>query len=280
MNAVFIWNASKRLLEQELVETGKTGTVRREAEFDTEAMDSSHRQAILALSEIIIATANPYLRKIEVVADFDSTPVLDELIHRATIEKQAANEKRAAEKANLQKQAEYNSRLNAYLRLIDTAATLDDLNAVLQQHGKEFSTDNTATRRWHEQENSIKRDLRNAERMAWINTHGSAYLRRAFDAGYDCQRQYVVERAAMEAPGFIVDFYDGAKWSPRSMPSMTALDAKEEADNLGLGNADVVWLTDAPVPNRMENEVQWYGECEAVVIRRFLDKYDLVKIID
>lgn len=123
---------------------------------------------------------------------------------------------------------------------------------------------------------AAEKERRDAERREWITLHGSAYLRKCLAGGYDCQRRYVIERAGVEFPGYVVDYNDVAAWKDRAGPSEAALD---EATRV---SGTVVWLTAMPssaVPNRDDDE---YGDndfepCEAVVVRGFLGKYDLVR---
>ncbi len=117
---------------------------------------------------------------------------------------------------------------------------------------------------------------REAEKANWIEAHGSDHLRRAFAAGYDCQRKYVTERAAIEAPGFAVDFDDRAEWKNRACPSAAALDIEEAVDEGGIGSVFIVWLTH---PTRELEYEDDFEACEAVVIRNYLGRYDLVKIV-
>ena len=120
---------------------------------------------------------------------------------------------------------------------------------------------------------------RDAERSAWIAEHGSDYLRRATALGYNCQRQYMTERAAAELPGFDVDFDRRAEWQNRSCPSVEALELVEALIEGG-HNAEVVWLVE-PVA-QLEDEdgcPAWFDPCEAVVVQEYLGKYYLVKIL-
>lgn len=103
-----------------------------------------------------------------------------------------------------------------------------------------------------------------ADKRTWCaGPHASDHLRRAVTAGYDCQRRYATERAAVEYPGYVVDFDDNFSWKSRSCPSPEAL---AEAERVG---GEVVWVTDGP---------DVYGEIEAIVIRGYLGGYDLVKL--
>ncbi len=111
------------------------------------------------------------------------------------------------------------------------------------------------------------------EKRRWADAHGSDHLKRALDRGHNSQRLYVTERAALEAPGFAVDFSDNAKWRSRATPSVAALDAADAADKLDVGAAKIVWLT-SPVYEVADDE--WVPR-EAIVIEDYLGKYYLVQ---
>lgn len=115
------------------------------------------------------------------------------------------------------------------------------------------------------------------EKMEWIRAHGSPYLREACEAGYDCQRRYVTERAKTEYPEYTVDFDDIANWRSRSCPSPAAL---AEAKRVG---EKVVWLT-SPAYSLSEDpddgllyEPEPWEAREAVVKENYLGKYTLVR---
>lgn len=109
---------------------------------------------------------------------------------------------------------------------------------------------------------------READKVAWVAAHGSEFLRKACGAGYDCQRKYVAERAATEFPGYVVDWNDKAAWRDRSCPSESALDEALRTGGL------VVWLTVSGVEDDYDFEAR-----EAVVVREYLGKYDLIKTL-
>lgn len=124
---------------------------------------------------------------------------------------------------------------------------------------------------------SLEAAARDALKAAWVAAHGSPRLQRALAAGYDCQRLYVTERAALEALGFDVDFDDNAAWKSRSCPSETALDIAETV--AALGQASVVWLT-TPADNTESDDVyDTFTPVEAVVVTGYLTKYTLVREI-
>lgn len=124
-----------------------------------------------------------------------------------------------------------------------------------------------------------EKEARETERQDWIAEHGSDYLQRAVKLGYNCQRQYVSERATLELPGYELDFDDRAHWNSRSCPSPEALNEVERLIEAG-HNAEVVWLT---VPVTTTEDEDGYPEpfdpCEAIVVREYLSKYDLVKML-
>lgn len=126
----------------------------------------------------------------------------------------------------------------------------------------------TAQREAEEEERQREHEVREAERTVWIAEHGSDFLRRATAAGYDCQRRYVTERAALEHPGAVVDFEDEAEWRSRSCPSEAALDLAERI------NGEVVWLTSPPRASRDDDAYDYdrFEPCEAVWVK-FLGKY-------
>ncbi|HMQ31878.1 MAG TPA: hypothetical protein PKD53_14210 [Chloroflexaceae bacterium] len=120
-----------------------------------------------------------------------------------------------------------------------------------------------------------ERQAREAEKRAWIADFGSDHLRRCMAGGYNCQRQYVLDRAAREFPGYVVDYNDAAAWHDRSGPSEAAL---IEAERVG---GTVVWLTSEPGNAVVDDPDAGYGfePCEAVVVRGYLGKYDLIKLV-
>lgn len=111
------------------------------------------------------------------------------------------------------------------------------------------------------------------EKRRWADAHGSDHLKRALNRGHNSQRLYVSERAALEAPGFAVDFSDNAKWRSRSTPSVAALDAADAADAMNVGKAKIVWLT-SPTYEVADDE---FDPREAIVIEEYLGKYYLVR---
>jgi hypothetical protein len=115
-----------------------------------------------------------------------------------------------------------------------------------------------------------------ADRLAWIKSNGSSRLKKSVAAGYDSQRLYVTERAAVEFPEAIVDFEGNSDWKSRSLPSEKALDrsiAINESLNEGDTLTQVVWLTTDEDGNELDEEY------EVVVIQDYLGKYTLLETV-
>ncbi len=116
------------------------------------------------------------------------------------------------------------------------------------------------------------REVREQEKATWIAEHGSEFLRHATADGYDCQRRYVTERAALEHPGYTLDFDSLARWRSRSCPS-------EEAFILAQAEGSrVVWVT-KPWYTSEEDLLAHvcFQPCEAVVIESYLGHYTLLQ---
>ena len=92
-----------------------------------------------------------------------------------------------------------------------------------------------------------KADAEDAARMVWAIGYGSDQLRRGLEAGYSCSRLYVVERAAVEFPDYVVDYNDTAAWKTRATPSIEALDERDAVlaahPDLDPEAVQIVWLT-------------------------------------
>lgn len=245
---------------------------------------------------------------------FDGEPSLDEILtvarQRISVrtEIEADKAKRWAEKKLLQAEyTELRSRLEA-----DIEAAGARLDALRQAEKRWLGADwfarliEVETALKFNQEHSFRRQTERAwsaarqakaeaDKQAWVEAHGSRHLQRACAGGYDCQRLYVVERAALEAPGYTVDFNQSAKWKDRACPSVAALDAADAAKQMpaweqctGRQQAEIVWLTTPPSADVPDDPYGDYGyeepwepweQREGIVVRDYLGRYELVKVI-
>jgi len=263
MEVVFHWDKSKKLRQQELIETGQAPSCSEKFGVELADLDVETRRVLVET----IGTGPQY-----VPGAWDAQPTLEQAI-------QAITEKRELERQAERERAEYGRRIRAVIDAIYECKTLDELHAL------HITLDDKGVQGARElAEQRLEREARKAEKAAWIEAHGSAHLKAAFGRGYDCQRLYVQERAAMEAPRFEVDFDGTANWKSRSCPSSGALQAEVEAERLGIGDVKTVWLIHPPTDcsrSEVEQEADWWDfePCEAVVITGYLGKYTLIRLV-
>lgn len=117
------------------------------------------------------------------------------------------------------------------------------------------------------------------ERKAWIEQYGSEKLKLALELGYECEKDYVYERAKKEFPDFTLDYFDNGCWEKTDNPSFEALKEVKELVDKGY-NAYVAEIETFPYDEDNDsgddnNDV----EGEAIVISGYLGKYDLVKLV-
>jgi len=166
-----------------------------------------------------------------------------------------------------------------YLRYAEAIGLAIDRQALGAEHARRTEIARAA-RDQAEAQAATEKAAREQERADWIGLHGSERLRAAVGAGYNCQRLYITERAALEYPGYTVDFDDNAEWKPRSCPSTEALaEHLRVAPNLREDESvRVAWLTHGIEADDTEDyDREPYEEREAVVIEYWLRKYDLVR---
>lgn len=104
-----------------------------------------------------------------------------------------------------------------------------------------------------------------AEKLAWIEAHGSERLQKGIAAGYHCQKIYVTERGNADlGSGYELDYNAKIERKDRSCPTLEALNEAERLTETGI-KAKVVWL---PRGTETEDEDGYYDcewtSCEAV----------------
>lgn len=105
-----------------------------------------------------------------------------------------------------------------------------------------------------------------AEKLAWIEAHGSERLQKGFAAGYHCQKIYTSERGIADlGSDYELDYDEDVERRDRSCPSLEALNEAERLTEIGI-TAKVVWL---PNGTATEKDCYDYGcdmqqPCEAV----------------
>lgn len=293
--------------QQAFIKTGVMPPLKNTAEYDmTQQATAEQRATILPLAKI--DNENIVLEwAYGNTPHFSKNPTLAELAQAAatyTAEQDAKTTKHILDEiaSNTKsirshiKKRDHNLPSYAYMKPKDIAdakrlsISLDEYETTLAEYKQlqpEFAAEaaeRKARSETYDAEKKAEREARQAELKAmkttWIEQHGSEHLRRACLAeGYDCQRLYVNERAAVEAPGFTPDISNTANWKDRSCPSVKALDALDVARKFDLGEPLIVWLTEEPNAKSHEYYEDDFRPCEAVVIRNYLDSYDLIQIL-
>lgn len=132
----------------------------------------------------------------------------------------------------------------------------------------------------------LDRMAREFEQSTWITNHGSERLKRGIEAGHNMTRAYVIERFEnLQLEDYIIDYRDNGKWKERVSPTIDELDeldiAKAKCKEIEAKEAEIVWVTERPSMDDSQDESYYYEPfdgCAAVVIYRWLGKYDLVKM--
>lgn len=268
------WSASENLLRQEILADGKAG--HRERNFAVEMADLTpdQRGQIIEWGMVeYTGKGDVYVKPLDLTSevaiadpqsDYDGFRYRNRPIH-------------------LDAQPSLADALRLYAEKLAREEAINDDRRALSQRKAQSAEKRKQEEAENERRNAEERERREAakaqaeaDKLAWCKAHGSNHLRTAVENGYDCARLYATERAAVEHPGFTLDFDNAAEWKSRSCPSPEAL-------SIALGvEGEVVWLT-APAKNEepsAEDYGYWadeYEPCEAVVIRNFLGKYDLVR---
>lgn len=105
----------------------------------------------------------------------------------------------------------------------------EELKIALEEYrlNKEKEAQEKAEHSAKEAEEKQKREAEKAkreqEKADWIRKHGSQYLKDCLELGVKANLEYVVERAALEFPGYTVDYANNAQWDEKFSPSPEAL---------------------------------------------------------
>ena len=294
------WTASDEAVRKEYIKTGQKPVARRTFRIDLTELTPSQRRPIIeyldyrySLDVSIRCTASAekfHLRNRNGMdcsgsgeITYDQEPTVKQVVaycegvlaELATAAQYVAGYK-AAEKAEKERIASLRAEWQPKLDALIAAEDIDGLNVFHAPQELKHVNDE-ASDAWKK----LKRDLAKWDKAAWIEQHGSQHLKDATAAGYDCQREYVIQRAAKEFPGFEVDFNGKAGWQSRPCPSPTALKLAKKV------SGDVVWLTEPASSELPQSSYEYYEYYEpeefeareAVVVSRYLNRYDLVKIV-
>lgn len=129
-----------------------------------------------------------------------------------------------------------------------------------------------------EKQENKEKEARTAEKLNWIEANGSFHLKKAIGRVFDCHRQYLTERAAIELPGFEFDWNNKALWGTCACPTLKTLELLDTLPD----ECDIVWLKrrhDYDDDDGYDDN-EGNGEGEVIVYRKYLkSKYDLIKYL-
>ena len=112
-----------------------------------------------------------------------------------------------------------------------------------------------------------------ADKATWIEAHGSDRLKKAHSTGYPHNRTYTQERAAVElGGGWTVDTKGAYEWDGNASPSVQALDLEKALKDKGF-KAQIVWVKSDGTERDDDDAFEPF---EALVVREFLDRYDVI----
>lgn len=219
----------------------------------------------------------PEIEKLEENVCYDSVQALEQLI---------INEENRLEKLKTSKeQAEFEfiPAEEAYKKLEiereakdkEERATREANNDKWEAERKANDAKRLAVEKANEEAKKVAEIAFLKNRATWIAEHGNQYLKDCLELKIDANREYVIERASLENPDFLVDYNDNANWEAIKSPSQEAITELKRLRSIGVKN-DIVWLTR---PANVEDyRDSYFEEQEAIVIREYLGKYDLIKI--
>jgi len=126
------------------------------------------------------------------------------------------------------------------LQYKDNPLVSEKIALAIEEAGESTKKSFAATEKREEEKLAAQRIL-DEDKVKWIATHGSERLKLAVAEGYNAQKQYVIERAAVElGVGATVDYDDKGKWKDRSCPSLDALTLEKELKVKGF-TSSTVW---------------------------------------
>jgi hypothetical protein len=301
------YRVSSDVMKKEIIETGKAKDPTRTAFFELEPMTPETRQKLFDVGALELSSWGSFQAMIDIKSipkwepgqreeseqiRLDGEPTIEQVIEIMKKKKSAMDEIRSnkemireieqalkeelqsiflEESTKIREMAEDYEALNTYklpkkITQVDTHESRDYTKELLKQRSDAIK--------------ELTAEKNERERREWSEHHGSEHLKKSLLEGFDCKKLYVIERAALEAPDFEVDYYDAAKFDYISCPTWAALTAKDEAEALGLGLPMIVKLTRPPDSSDNSDYPDDLDEPEtAIMIERYLDEYNIFKVV-
>lgn len=262
------YRVSENVQRAELRAQGKAGPTERSAEFDLFALAPDVREMLIQRASALDLerdrTLSFSLREYYLGENGDRKYLYDRRVV-FDVAMPAQNELEAALRHELNAPAELRAEADAFNKALDDAKR--------------------AEREQRERAEAERKEKQRAEKIAWAAQFGSDHLQRALAAGHSCDRKYRVERAAVEYPGFTLDYENNAGTKDRACPSVEALDARDAALAAHPdATCEIVWLAAPALDSKPQADDEEdfeddaaFEEREALVVKDPRYNHDLVK---
>jgi flagellar biosynthesis GTPase FlhF len=268
------WKASEILRKQELVKDGASGEISRSIQIYAETLTPEARAAAVEVGAFNSSTGNVC---IDLTEKYSSPPdSVEKSFYHSTKSMYLDKEPDLADAIRIRKELmeahrvakEFYEKQKAWKEERDKAETAD--REARQAKAEEEAERKKAARQ-------AKKEPYEKERAEWIEKHGSQYLKNLLEIDVDPERGYVIERAEAECHGFVVDYEDHARWDATicDMPSTEIVSKVKEYRAKGFNEIFPAILENYPVATEKDHPDS-FESCQAVIIRGFLGKYDLV----
>jgi hypothetical protein len=284
MEIEFEYEVKDEVLNQEFI-AGMCGSKERSVTYELSALTEQARKNLLALSQIKI---NDYGMLIETPWNCGSPK------NKTHIELQDIYIEKGSDGEIVSSTAQFD---HAVLSLEEVESKLTKMDEQATAIAVEYNRRNEEYERLEEEYERLEEEaLRlkaeqealkvqaEEEKQVWIEQNGSERLQLAHSLGYECHRLYVLERAAIEAPDYILDLDNNAHWFEQRNPSLQSLKLEQGLRNQGK-EVQIVWLIRYPDGSEpYEDDDDEEGDegddkCEALVIRKYLGHYNLIKVM-
>jgi len=259
------------------IESGKELNLYAFVAYNSDAFSKSAREALLTLSPNLLSSSNPSFD----LGVHDAIPTIEEVQVQVLEMAVKEAEKRKAQMEKLRADTVEQTTIAEQLEALSDDVLPESFEAAnirswqcvkfLQDRFKAIEERSAAIVKGRE---VAAKEAIKADRLAWIESHGSDRLKRGTQAGHNCQRLYVTERASLEYPEFDLDYSEDLSTKDRSCPSINALD---ELDRYPMGC--IVWVKERHDRSDDEYYEDDYTGEEAIVIERYLGNYTLVKYL-
>jgi hypothetical protein len=281
MNIRFNFKYSDTTRNAYFVKNGKELSPYTCIDYDTKGFSGTARESLLTIAPNLLSSSNPSFE----LGIKDTIPSIEEVQVQVLEMAVKVAEKNKAEAEKLRADTIAQTLIVEQIEALSedllpeslTASNLTSWQCVKSLRDRLATLEARKSEIVKARELSAKAAIK-ADRLGWINQHGSDRLKRAKTGVYNCQRLYIEERVALEFPEFDLDYSDDLSTKDRSCPSVNALN---ELDRYPQGR--IVWVKlrhdrSDDDEYEYEDEDDYNGE-EAIVIEDYLGSYTLVKYL-